>query len=118
MYLLRKGAYRDISHIILKHTISNKLTTKVSAQKKGGESYDSYNVCVQISVVSGVVPPVFLKYIYIYIYCNCIHWVDRMRYASIYWSDVSRSDMLIQLSFASKMCCSVSTTKNVLALKM
>ena len=42
MYLLRKGAYRDISHIILKHTPSNKLVSKVSAQKKGGESYDSY----------------------------------------------------------------------------
>ena len=36
IYLLRKGAYRDISHIILKHTISNKLVIKVSAQKKGG----------------------------------------------------------------------------------
>ena len=42
MYLLRKGAYRDNSHIILAHTISNKLVIKVSAQKKGGESYDSY----------------------------------------------------------------------------
>ena len=38
MYLLRKGAYRDISHIILikAHTISNKFISKISAQKKGG----------------------------------------------------------------------------------
>ena len=35
MYLLRKCAYRDISHTILKHTISNKLVPKVSSQKKG-----------------------------------------------------------------------------------
>ena len=41
MYLLRKGVYRDISHIILKHTISNKLISKVSALKKGGGSNDS-----------------------------------------------------------------------------
>ena len=44
IYLVRKGANRDISHIMLikAHTISNKLISKVSAQKKGGESYDSY----------------------------------------------------------------------------
>ena len=36
MYLLRKGAYRDISHHLKAHTISNKLVIKVSAQKKGG----------------------------------------------------------------------------------
>ena len=40
---------------VLAHTISNKLVSKVSAQKKGEKSYDSY-ICVQISVVSGVVP--------------------------------------------------------------
>ena len=34
----------------------NKIVSKVSAQKKGLESYDSYK-CVQISVVSGLVPP-------------------------------------------------------------
>ena len=34
---------RDISHIIFKaHKISNKLVSKVSAQMKGEESYDSY----------------------------------------------------------------------------
>ena len=43
MYLLRKGAYRDISHIIFKaHKISNKLVSKVSAQKTTEKSYDSY----------------------------------------------------------------------------
>ena len=43
LYLLRKGAYGDFLHIILKaHTISNKLVSKVFAQKKRGESYDSY----------------------------------------------------------------------------
>ena len=56
IYLLRKGAYRDFLHIILKHTISNKLVSKVSAQKKGGKSYDSYK-CVQISEVNGIVHP-------------------------------------------------------------
>ncbi len=45
MYLQRKGAYRDFLHIIA-HTISNKLVSKVFAQKKGGgESYDSYKFC-------------------------------------------------------------------------
>ena len=34
MYLLRKGAYRDFLHA---HIISNKLVSKVSAQKKGGK---------------------------------------------------------------------------------
>ena len=39
----RKGIYRDFLHIILKaHTISNKLVSKVFAQKKGKISYDSY----------------------------------------------------------------------------
>ena len=56
MYLLRKGDYRDISHIILNHTISNKLVSKVSAQKRGGKRYDSYK-SVQISVVNGEVLP-------------------------------------------------------------
>ena len=40
MHLLRKCAYRDFLHKA--HTISNKLVPKVSAQKKGGKSYDSY----------------------------------------------------------------------------
>ena len=61
MYLLRKGAYTDITYHLKAHTISNKLVSKVSAQKKGGGgggggSYDSLK-CVQISVFSGVVPP-------------------------------------------------------------
>ena len=43
MYLLRKSAYRDFFTYHLKaHTISNKLVIKVSAQKKVGNSYDSY----------------------------------------------------------------------------
>ena len=46
MYLLRKGAYRAFLHIILKgYTISNKLVSKVFAQKKGEKSYDSSNMC-------------------------------------------------------------------------
>ena len=45
IYLLRKGAYRDFLHIIFKHTtISNKLVSKVFAQKKGEKSYDNSNV--------------------------------------------------------------------------
>ena len=50
------------------HTISNKLVIKVSAKKKGGKSYDSYKLCVQISEVSGVVPPLM-----------CIVVVDHIR---------------------------------------
>ena len=42
MYLLRKGAYRHCTYHLKAHTISNKLVIKVSAQKKVGESYDSY----------------------------------------------------------------------------
>ena len=39
----KKGAYRDISHIILKYSqISNKLILKVSAKKKGGKGYVGY----------------------------------------------------------------------------
>ena len=56
MYLLRKDAYRDISHIIKAHTISNKLISKLSAQKKGGKSYDATNM-FQISVINGQEPP-------------------------------------------------------------
>ena len=41
MHLLRKGVYEDISHIIL---ISNKLVSKVSAQKKGGEVMTATNI--------------------------------------------------------------------------
>ena len=42
---LRKGAYRDISHFILKLTPSNKLVSKVSAQKKGGKVMTATNMC-------------------------------------------------------------------------
>ena len=43
IYLLRKGAYRGLFIYHFKaHTISNKLVSKVSAQKKGEKSYDSY----------------------------------------------------------------------------
>ena len=45
MYLLRKGAYRDISHHLKAHTISNKLVIKVSAQKKGGGVMTATNMC-------------------------------------------------------------------------
>ena len=42
MYLLRKGAYRDISHIILKHTQwATSWYQKYLHRRKGG-SYDSY----------------------------------------------------------------------------
>ena len=41
----------------LAHTTSNKLVSKVPAQKKGEKHYDSYK-CVQILVVSGVVLPI------------------------------------------------------------
>ena len=45
MYLLRKGAYREISHNHLKaHTIRNKVVSNVSAQK-GEKSYDATNIC-------------------------------------------------------------------------
>ena len=39
------------------HTISNKLVSKVSAQKKGGKVMTA-QVCVQILVVTGAVPPI------------------------------------------------------------
>ena len=47
MYLLRKGAYRDFffTYHFKAHTISNKLVSKVFAQKKGGKGYDSSNMC-------------------------------------------------------------------------
>ena len=49
MYLLTKDAYRDFLHTILKHTISNKLVSKVSAQKKwgggGGGVMTATNMC-------------------------------------------------------------------------
>ena len=41
MYLLREGPI-DTFHIFKALTISNKLMSKVSAQKKGEKSYDSY----------------------------------------------------------------------------
>ena len=40
-YIL-KGVYIDFIYHFKAHTISNKLVSKVFAQKKGGESYDSY----------------------------------------------------------------------------
>ena len=76
--------YRLFTYQLKAHTISNKLVSKVFAQKKGEKSYDSSNMCsnfggirliskvsaqkkgknsygsykcVQISVVSHVVPP-------------------------------------------------------------
>ena len=39
------------------HTISNKLVSKVFAQKKGEKKLWQLQICVQISVVSGVVTP-------------------------------------------------------------
>ena len=84
MYLLRKGAYRDISHHLKAHTISNKLVSKVSAQKKGGKSYDSSNMCSNfggkwivpyIAIVDDTMYRVWMlhkKCVYIYIYI-CVH---------------------------------------------
>ncbi len=47
---------RLVTYHLKAHTTINKLVSKVSAQKKGKKSYDSYE-CVQISVVSGLVLP-------------------------------------------------------------
>ena len=58
MYLLRKGTYRGLFTYHLKaHTICNKLASKVFVQKKRGKVMTA-QICVQISVVSGGVPPV------------------------------------------------------------
>ena len=38
----KRCLYRHLTYHLKAHTISNKLVTKVSAQKKWGESYDSY----------------------------------------------------------------------------
>ena len=58
IYLLRKSAYSDNSHIILKaHTISNKLVSKVSAQKKGGEKVmTATNMCSNFGSNGAVSP--------------------------------------------------------------
>ena len=53
MYLLTKGAYRDISFHLKAHTISNKLVSKVSAQKKGEKVMAATNYVFE----SGIVPP-------------------------------------------------------------
>ena len=45
---------RHFTYHLKAHTISNKLISNVSAQKKGEKSYDSYKY-VQISVVNGIV---------------------------------------------------------------
>ena len=47
MYLLRKGAYRDFffTYYLKAHTIRNKLVSKASAQKKGGEVMTATNMC-------------------------------------------------------------------------
>ena len=59
MYLLRKGAYRDISHIFLKHTQSTSWYQKYLHRRKGGWGGGGggglwHYKCVQILVVSGV----------------------------------------------------------------
>ena len=57
MYLLRKDAYKRLFTYHLKaHTISNKMVSKVSAQKKGGGLWQ-LQICVQISEVWGRIPP-------------------------------------------------------------
>ena len=66
IYLLRNGAYRDFLHLKA-HTISNKLVSKVFAQKKR-KKVMAATICVQILVVSGEVSPslnsdiLFIKY--------------------------------------------------------
>ena len=52
----KRSLKRYFTYHLKAHTISNKMVSKVSAQKKGGKSYDCYK-CVQISVVSGSVLP-------------------------------------------------------------
>ena len=42
IYLLRKCAYRDFLHIILSTHNKQQTGIKISVQKKGGKSYDSY----------------------------------------------------------------------------
>ena len=54
----KRGLYRLFTYHRKAHTISNKLVSKVFAQKKGGRSYDRshmYSNFGQISVASGVV---------------------------------------------------------------
>ena len=63
------------------HTISNKLVSKVFAQKKrggggGGGSYDSSNMCSNFGLVSGIVPslkglPSFAAIFKLELYHNC-----------------------------------------------
>ena len=60
MYLLRKGAYRDFLHIILKHTqYATSWYQKYLHRRKGGRGGGgggevmTAQICVQISVVSG-----------------------------------------------------------------
>ena len=57
MYLLRKGAYRDISHIILNTHNKQQVGIKNICKDKRGEKLWQLQICVQISVVSGVVSP-------------------------------------------------------------
>ena len=46
MYLLRKGAYREISHIILKHTqYATSWYQKYLHKRKGGEIMTATNMC-------------------------------------------------------------------------
>ena len=52
MYLLRKGAYRDISHTHNKQQVGNK---SICTEERGGKLCQ-LQICVQISVVNGIVP--------------------------------------------------------------
>ncbi len=54
----KRCLYILLTYHLKAHTISHKLVSKVFAQKKGGKSYDSSNMCSnfgQILVVSDVV---------------------------------------------------------------
>ena len=59
----KRCLYRHFTYHLKAHTISNKLVSNIFAQKKGGKSYDSSNMCSnfgQILVVSDVVSPRFV----------------------------------------------------------
>ena len=53
----KRCLYRLFIYHFKAHTISNKLVSKVFAPKKGGEMLWQLQICVTISLVSGVPPP-------------------------------------------------------------
>ena len=86
------------------HTISNKLVIKVSAQKKGVKSYDSYK-CVQILVVCGIVPKVIIFRYHIKKKKNSCHKTFLGRKADkrkkAYWYVLTRVHFIYEFFFPS-----------------